>query len=76
MSDILRFLVSPGFRTSVYGGNAIWHLMAFLNFTFRPQLMIEKLTNPSLTVSKRTGAGDEYTQGEKRICSCIRLYIH
>lgn len=65
MSDILRILVSPGFRTGVYAGNAVWHSMAFLNFTFRPQLMIEKLTNPALTKVKRTGAGDEYTQGEQ-----------
>lgn len=72
MSEILRLLVTPGFRTGVYAGNAIWHSMAFLNFTFRPQLMIEKLTNPTLTASKRTGAGDEYTQGKRII---IKLFI-
>lgn len=66
MSDILRILVSPGFRTGVYAGNAIWHSMAFLNFTFRPKWMIEKLTNPALTkVSKKETSGDEYTQGEQ-----------
>lgn len=64
-SAILQQLVTPGFRAGVYAGNALWHSMAFANFTFRPEYMLKKLTTrKNLPETKATPGGDLWHQGE------------
>lgn len=74
MSSVLQQLITPGFRSVVYLGNALWHSSAAYHFALRPAYMMRKLSTRKHDVSTiETAEGDGWHHDLLRYLGAINV---
>lgn len=73
-SNVLSFLISPGFRSAAYLGNALWHTSAAVHFGLFPEFMMKKLsTRKSDVKTIETPEGDSHHHDLMRYLGAINV---